>query len=86
LKLSELNNLFKEAGVTAKGRKYSPVLLQLEDWAARAGCDKERTDVLRRMMLGANPRFLKAFQIREDDGYAWLRLQRVILAGTRSNL
>ena len=83
LKLSQLNNLFKEAGLTTKGRKYSPVLLQLEDWAARAGCDKERTDVLKRIMLGANPRFRRAFQIRESDGYTWFRLQRVILAGTR---
>src|SRR5437867_2725078 len=83
LKLSELNNLFKEAGLTTKGRKYSPVLLQLEDWAMRAGCDKERTEVLRRMMLGANPRFRRAFQIGERDGYTWFRLQRVIGAGAR---
>ena len=83
LKISELNNLFKEAGLTIKGKKFSPVLLQLEDWAMRAGCDRERTDALRRMMLGAEPRFRRAFQIRESDGYTWFRLQRVILAGTR---
>src|SRR3989475_8420748 len=83
LKLSELNKLYKEAGLTTEGRKYSPGWLQLEDWAMSAGCDKGSTEVLRRMMLGANPRFRRAFQIREGDGYAWFRLQRVILAGSR---
>ena len=83
LKLSKLKNLFKEAGLTIKGTKYSPVLLQLEDWAARSGCDKQRIEVLRRMMLGANPGFRRAFQIKESDGYTWFTLQRVILAGTR---
>src|SRR5437899_1951565 len=84
LKLTELNNLFKEAGLTIKGREYSPVLLQLEDWAVRAGCDRQRIEVLRRMMLGANLRFRKAFQITEGDGHIWFRLQRVIIAATRT--
>ena len=83
LKISELKNLFKVAGLTIVGKKFSPVLLQLEDWAQRSGCDKERTDALRRMMLGAKSGFRRGFQIKESDGYTWFRLQRVILAGTR---
>ncbi len=84
-RVSELESLFRMAGLTISARKFSPVLIQLEDWAQRSGCDKPRTNALRVMMLGAKPQFRRAFQIKESDGYTWFRLQRVIMAGTWSN-
>ncbi len=83
LKLSELREAFSEAGLKIKDRKYSPVLLQLQDWATRAGCDSGKIRTLRKMLLEADPKYRKTFEIKEEEGHVWFTLQRVILSGSR---
>ncbi len=85
LRLSEFRKAFQEAGLKVKERKFSPVLLQLQDWATRTGCDAEKIVVLRRMMLSADPKYRRAFSIKEEDGHVWFRLQRVILSAARAS-
>ncbi len=85
LRLSDFRKAFQDAGLKVKERRFSPVLLQLQDWATRTECDAKKIDVLREMMLGADPKYRRAFSIKEEDGHVWFRLQRVILSAARAN-